>query len=91
MIVVEVVAWMPVPLSVTVCVAPSVSPASSVNVSTPLKEPTPPAEKVTVSVQLLDGGSGEAATQFCVELNGPVVATPVIPNGAVPLFVSVTS
>ena len=63
----------------------------SVNVSVPVFGPMDEGANVTFSEQLLPGASGEADKQFCVDVNEPLAATPVIYNGAVPVFVIATA
>ena len=63
----------------------------SVNVNVPVFGPIERGAKVTFSEQLAPAASGEADTQFCVDVNDPPAATPVMYNGAVPLFVIVTA
>src|SRR5262245_49125226 len=83
-------AFTPVPLSCTCWVGPAEPPPLSVKVRTPPAPPTDTGLNATFSWQLPFGGIGEAATQFWVVVNGPLAATLVMVNRAVPVFVTVT-
>jgi hypothetical protein len=87
---VDVVAWTPVPLSATDWVAPLVPPLSSVKVRVPVKPPTDVGAKETSSEQLVPAAIGEAFTQFWLEAKLADAATAVTCKGALPLLVSVT-
>ena len=86
----DVLAFIPVPLSCTCWVAPAAPPPLSVKVSAPLAAPTDTGANATFSWQLPFAGIGEAATQFCVVVNGPLGTTLLMVNRAVPVFVTVT-
>jgi hypothetical protein len=89
-ITVDVVALTASPWSCTCWVVPLRPPLSSVNVSVPVFEPTVLGANVTLSEQLLPGARGDDRTQFCVDVNCPVTATPLTCKGAVPVLETVT-
>jgi hypothetical protein len=80
----------PVPLRDTVWVTPLKLPLLSVKVSVPVSGPAEPGAKLTFSVQLLPGASGETATQFPAAVKLVVTATVPTNKGAPPVLVTVT-